>query len=685
MTPEIEAFKKQLNNNPITNTYLTQIFPRLDQKSTLELNQAIQLSSNRYIPYLDFLAEADTPADPNVLLKSIFEKNSLFAFSISHLLNRDPKHQDLARRFLIAVILSVLYSTEDPETASRFFLDTLDKDADLQTLNDQVFQPGEGTPALLKRLYLDLIAFAKNQFVFKSTKNLLELIEIQFCFQGIDSIFLRFYFQLLSLTSQDTVSTHLDAVFSRIFTLIRLEEIKYWKTYPNYQVLQSKIYHIIQMNAHSKRHPQLRKEIFNKLSEYLPIIHDGSKRRVTAGTNDLLRKQLTLFQEMSIVRIKLLISMVQKLKGDGYTIYLLTHLFKSKQDKYSELQGYLKQSAEKSDQYLAQLAESLAERFAAVQSARQSDEQPSKGKRAVHSNSGRTAETRKNLAQKSPQGKVLTQHDITEFLKNWLEKLLQRAKIEGALTYDQLPKYLAQFAEAAEPVMTQISQSRQEELVEAFNSSTDEILDNFTAKGNITQEQAEQFKAQIHKKTDTLKSLPANEADEEVEEVENSNSASQEPPTEARPASETAPAVEEPLPVKESQTETPSQPANTPPADEEPQNFDQILQSEKITIGFGDKSPKMTLSDFFTLPLGERSGPNEDDWFGFHKKYIRVAVDKGVVKTEVLEVLDEMANQLPKLIYIKYFNIFPTDELEETTLFAVHDIWASGALQNMRA
>jgi len=257
MTPEIDAFKKQLNNNPLTNTYLSQIFPRLDQKSTLELSQAIQASSGRYRAYLDFMAEPEAPSNPNVLLKAIFEKLPYFIFSISHSLNTDPKNYDLVRKLLIAGILSIVYRTENLNSPQTFFLKSLDEAADLQTLNKSVFEPGEESSSAARQLYLDLITFAKKQFKYESTKNLLELIEVQFCFLGVTQILFVFYFQLISMSPNDVIALHLDAIFSRIFTLVRLEEINYWKKYKNHQVLQSKIHHIVQMNAPSKRHPHL--------------------------------------------------------------------------------------------------------------------------------------------------------------------------------------------------------------------------------------------------------------------------------------------------------------------------------------------------------------------------------------------------------------------------------------------
>ena len=88
--------------------------------------------------------------------------------------------------------------------------------------------------------------------------------------------------------------------------------------------------------------------------------------------------------------------------------------------------------------------------------------------------------------------------------------------------------------------------------------------------------------------------------------------------------------------------------------EEKPKDYEQILKTEKLTIGFDEKSPIMILADFFTLPLGDRKGPDEDNWFEYHKRYIKLAVEKDVIKSAVLDALDDIVLQLPKLKYKNY-------------------------------
>ena len=689
MTPEIEAFKKQLNNNPLTNTYLNQVFSRLDPETTRIINEAIQLAIGRYTPYLEFMADEDAPTDPNVLLKSILEKQPFFIFSISHLLNENATHQELARKLLIAGVLSILYRTEEMDAPTHFLFKSLDDSADLQTLNDTVFASGEDQPVLTKQLYVDLVSFAKNQFKFTQTKNLLELIEIQFCFQAIAQIFLRYFFQLMELANHDTVSQHRDAVFTKIFALVRFEEIRYWKNYKDHSSLQSKLQHIVQLNAHSKRHPQLRKEIFTKILEYHPLVHDGSKRQISAGANELLKKQLHFFQNMSVVQINLLINIIQKWKGDGYAVYLLMRLIRMDKEKYIQLQEHLEQSTDETEKPRARLAASVAQRFAASQAANKSNTSSRGGGINLTPGSKRELEAKKKLKKIEGQEGMISKDDVTQYLKDWLQRLYKRVKKEGALTYDQLSQYLAQFAEEAQPVMSQISEARQEELVESFNTSADEMLDDFSNKGNLTEEQAERIKSEIHKKAEVLKEAIPVEASPTVEapaaEPEKEASTVEAP---AEGSEKEEPAVE--APVEEPDEEDPvidasGEESKEVAQEEKPKDYEQILKTEKLTIGFDEKSPIMTLVDFFTLPLGDRKGPDEDNWFEYHKRYIKLAVEKDVIKSAVLDVLDDIVLQLPKLKYKKYFNIFPTEDLEETTLFAVHDMWATQALKNLRA
>lgn len=115
--------------------------------------------------------------------------------------------------------------------------------------------------------------------------------------------------------------------------------------------------------------------------------------------------------------------------------------------------------------------------------------------------------------------------------------------------------------------------------------------------------------------------------------------------------------------------------------DPDPRAF---LKRETVILGFDKMAQPIPLADFMTLPFGERNGPDEDNWFEQHLKFLELSVEKRKFEEAKAKTVAKILPELPKIKYKRYFNIFPNGSYEDTILSAVYDLWQSNALANIR-
>jgi len=200
----------------------------------------------------------------------------------------------------------------------------------------------------------------------------------------------------------------------------------------------------------------------------------------------------------------------------------------------------------------------------------------------------------------------------------------------------------------SQDIVLNIPVERQREVIDDFKASTNIILQTIYDQGKLSDDAADQFKTEINEKLEELETPDVNIRIEVVGEIGD------------KLAEASIQAVQEEV-IDEA-----------------------FLGKAIIPYGFDDYSTKLSSRDFFSFPFGERKGPPEDDWFVHHKRYLDLAVEKSKLEEAVVDKISKALSKLPVVKYKKYFNIFPGDQLEETTFLAVLDLWQNKALDKLR-
>ena len=244
--------------------------------------------------------------------------------------------------------------------------------------------------------------------------------------------------------------------------------------------------------------------------------------------------------------------------------------------------------------------------------------------------------------------KAMTQDQVAGYLKNYMKKLYERVKVEGALTQDKIAEYLAQFANVSQEIVVDIPVERRREVIDDFKVSTNIILQTIFDEGKVPEADAGRLKAEIEEK---LEELETPDLDIRIEIVSE---------------------------IGDKLAEASIQSVQEEVIDEA------FLRKAIIPYGFDDYATKISAKDFFSFPFGERKGPPDDDWFMHHMKYLNIAVENKKLEEAAFDKISKGSTKLPSIKYKKYFNIFPAEQLEETTFLAVLDLWQNKALEKLR-
>jgi hypothetical protein len=649
MTVEIKALHRQLSISPLAAYYWGRATTGLDQKTTPRLVDLLNGGLNHY-------GEIDTgiegATDFEQRLASVLTTVPSAVFRLAAVMKQDPDLGPRARMLQYAGILFLLALKHSDTSHLELFLKRADPDDGLEALNREVFE-GDGPPSLRRLVLADFMLIARHLLRLKPSTSRREQIEALFCYQGLLQIFLRYHFELIGQAADDNLARHVDTIFSRLFIVLRLEEIRYWKAIENATAVRNRLLTIIDQNLKTMRHPVLKKEVFEAIREHHPMIHDGRARTLTRPAHRRLQTQLTELNGFSVARMALVLNIVYRVHGSEYAVYLLTQLLMKQKAKLLQLQDHLHGLNDKSFDALTKLVGSFCTRFQRTNSAGGDGLAAMKsGPPVIRSQtSNRLSAAKKKLKELEGRKDMMTHDQVTAYLEKWLKNLHERAKKVGALTQDKIPEYLALFTQAAQTVSVVVSPARQRVLVEAFKESTDEILEIIAEHDQLTPEEVAAFKADIHEKVEELDTRDIARRMEMVETIG--------------------------LTLADASEKAESRP---PVVD-----LEVLLKNTTVMIDFDAMAQSMTLADFMALPLGERKGPDEADWFQQHRRYLELAVEHQRFKAEVFEQLMTVLPQLPQTKYRKYFNVFPGDEYEETVICAVYDIWKSGAIRNIKA
>ncbi len=392
--------------------------------------------------------------------------------------------------------------------------------------------------------------------------------------------------------------------------------------------------------------------VFESLKSFHPIIQDGSTKDNTASVRKLLMKQLADFHSLPVSRLILLLDLIQKCKDNKHVTYLLTQLFRSDNEKLFELFDTLQKSDDETTKNLNLTLAAFVKRI--PRSKDKSTHLKSVGQAGMETVYKTAESLRKVTAKKRFQedkGKSkMTQDQVPKFLEMRLTKLYERVKIEGALTQDMIPEYLSKFVDSAELLIGNVPVGAHQQAIGEFKVTTDEILQEISDRGHLSTKEITEYQSDIDEKTEKLVTTDIKERTEAVDDIG--------------------------VTLTDASFESDKR--------KEANKRDSFLKKDLIPYGLDKKAKRISISEFFTFPFGDYQGPNEEDWFNYHIRYLQMAVKKNKLGKSIFVKIFNTMQYIPKQKYKKYFNIFPNDKFEETTFMAVYDLWKNRAFEKLR-
>lgn len=650
---EFNALRKQLSNEQTASVYADQFFAGLSQNRDAEQRFGEIIVSN-IEPYKALKQIQDKLEDASSfdqLLGQVLRFFPSYGFIICNELDSRADFYELVKPLRIAVAASTVARKVDYQAVATLFLNQVDQEIELDRLEAKLNEGknGDYLPYILNE---DIQKLLKTPPNLKTTTNPHELIEAVYYFKAIKQIFLKIYFYLIGYSENDTVAVHVNRMLARLLLSIRNHEAKYWGRYKNGKKLHDQLMGTISKDQPKTRHPHLRKHMFDAVDKINPVFQNGTVKTTVIEVRQLLAKQLAVFYDFSINKLVLLLDTTLKTEGSDHVVYMLSQLTQTNIEKVFELHDHLVNLTSDKTKPLRQLVVSY---YSKLPGAKKRIHETNKSGKSKMSQVYRTAETlRATHAKKrliETEGKRgMTQDQVSKFLEAWLKKLYERVKKTGALTQDKVPEYLARFAALAEEMVKPIEEGKKQEMIEEFQSATEEILDDISSEGHLSTEEVDAYKEEIREKS---KGLDAEDDEERAEIVDEIG-----------------------VTLSEASFESDKR--------KESENLDEFLSKNIIPYGLDKQAKRISIKEFFQFPFGDFQGPSEEDWFNYHMKYLQLAVKENKLdKSNFVKIYNSL-NRLPKIKYKKYFNIFPNEQFEETTFMAVFDLWKNKAFDRLR-
>ncbi len=937
MTPVLEALKQELSNNQLATYYAEQLFASMSEGIQNELTEILQSTIRKYSSLPIISAVLDSSTDVGSHLQAIFDLFPATFFLISNDLYQEPEHFKSAKLLQLSGIALSMTRSPDQNSHIQQFVDSINPADTHEDLIQKISDQNTDLSYFPKIINTDFKLIRKKYKNLVITKDIHDLIDMVFGFQGLLQIFLKYYFELICAAGSDDAAQHIDNIFSNLFATLKYQEIKYWNNYSDSRTLQNQLFSIIKMDSPSQRHPVLRKHLFDSLKQYNPVFKDARSQYTAPDVRQIHMGQLDAYNALSVPRLMYVLRTVSRCKGKSNLVYLLSQTLKSQNQKLFQLNKLIQTEENKSDKELADLVQYFVDKLSSTQArANRSSSKTSgmgtviqtaeslrklKAKKLLKERGSRggvthdqlnrmmkekfkkmyqqtqtdggikskqtaehlskfasiaqplltlsTGESRpqalsnfqlssqqmlkeisdkghlteeeikafkakitaknkelmssgdenqaiimeqigmtltnassrsqkryqikfKRSQAKNQQQQRLTHDKVSQFLETKLTDLYKRAKVDGALTQNKVTKYLTKFTDTAMPLMMDFSDENKLVEIEKFKVSTDEILKGFSRDGSLPDKAIQRYKNDIQQLTIHLDTPNAEKRAQLIEKIgitlsDASNEANRtstpisgnrgsksvhiKPLTQhqvsgflednliklyararkdgaltndqiskylaqfadaAQPIVIEIPAAQRKQTFEEFKRATASiltdfsQVGSLTPihhrkfttiinkqikkldvddVQERIQVVEQIgliladasdmsqgkedkfdeefYQKDVIPYGLDNAGKLISANYFFSFPFGDRKGPKENDWFDYHIRYLKMAVEKDKLKQPIFEKISAMLPHIPKKKYRKYFNIFPSEQFEETTFLAVYDLWQNKALERL--
>jgi hypothetical protein len=521
MTPEIQALAQQLSNNPLSTYYAGQLLSSTDDRIGDELAGIIRGHVERYTAAPQILSAGGGAEDIGTRLQAIFDFFPTAFFIFSNDLHQDLAHFKCAKLLQITGIAACL--TRDPSRNAHIeqFFASIDPNDTLEDLTRKTTDSIGDSAYLPWILQADFVQVRKKYRNLVVTKNIHELIDMIFCFQGLMQVFLKYYFDMICAAPSAIAGLHIDRIFSGLFAALRYQEIKYWGHYSDGRKLQGELFHLIRMDAPSNRHPVLRKHIFDSLKHHHPIIKDARSRYTLPDIRQTHQRQLLQFQKLPVPCLAVLLDTVLLCKGKSHLVYLLSQVLKNTGRKLFELQRYIKgNTVREFTPELTELVSYFVQKLSSTQQrANIGSSRQAEANVVIQTTESLRKAKAKQLIKDREAKSGLTFDQLSRFMQEKLKKVHQRVKTESSITQNRIDGHLGRFTNMAQLVLNRTEDGPTTQVISEFQTAAEQLTADIINLGHLNAEQAEVFTRSIQEQTRQLESADLNQQAEIIEQI----------------------------------------------------------------------------------------------------------------------------------------------------------------------
>jgi len=494
---KLHAFRKQASNNELASYFIDKMFGEMSDSAQDVLAGIITTSIQRYANVPEIKAHVGG-SDINLHLDAIINAFPTFIFLLSNQFGEQEEFYDHAKDLKIVGIASMMTKNPAHQSHVRLFLEHIDPNDDLKTLIDKVSDQNSDLSYFPRVLNKDFQMFRRTYKDMKPTQNIHELIDLLFSFQGLLQVFLRYYFNLLRHAQTDAIAVHIDRIFNGLFAAFRLQEIKYWNSYRDSSKIQNELIQTIRLDITRKRHPVLRRQIFETLKNYHPIIKDARTHYSDSNVRQFLASQVDDFVAFSTIKQAVFLDTIQKCKGRSNVVYLLTQILSRDGKKLVQLQNHLNKLGEKANQELLQLVNHLVGKMSSTMKREnvQSANKTNMGVVLQTAESLRRSQAQKRLKDRE-KARGMSVDQVSKVMDTRLNKLKIYVQKTGVATQGTVSENLVRFNESATPLMGKVAAADQPKMVAKFKAESAEMLQDLSNSGNLTASEVNKYKSKV--------------------------------------------------------------------------------------------------------------------------------------------------------------------------------------------
>lgn len=275
---------------------------------------------------------------------------------------------------------------------------------------------------------------------------------------------------------------------------------------------------------------------------------------------------------------------------------------------------------------------------------------PVNGNKSLHLTTDTTrmqVAKRKIIATQKTAG--LNHSNISLFLKTRLNVLYKRARIDGALTNDNVSKYLASFTINAAQILQRIPESKKAASIIQFTNSTKQIIDDISEDGCLLETDVIGYKQKIQKKSNNLYSNIVKERIFVVESIG--------------------------LDISDASVQALQNTAR---------NWEYLPEEPVIPTTLEEDAEKITLETFFSLPFKPTLTESGNEPFDQHLKYLELLVKNELISNYFLKKIKAQVDQFKLIKYRKNFDIFQNKQFDHIIFAAIIDIWKNNGLPQLQ-